>query len=197
MSDGEVHYEHLHECVTLLGQQGLNASVNDGRLTQVLTPTATREEIEKAVKRIAEAWKGYDNVTEFYLADEPSANLFPTLKIAVELMREYFPQCTTYINLLPNYATPQMWGTATYEEYVELFASTVGPDYLCTDYYAFLTSGRRDGLCRQSRNAEKRQPEIRVGNPADPALFGASQRLQECFPRGDRLAGESRPPLPG
>ena len=36
MSDGEVHYEHLHECVTLLGQQGLNASVNDGRLTQVL-----------------------------------------------------------------------------------------------------------------------------------------------------------------
>ena len=145
MSDGEVHYEHLHECVTLLGQQGLNASVNDGRLTQVLTPTATREEIEKAVKRIAEAWKGYDNVTEFYLADEPSANLFPTLKIAVELMREYFPQCTTYINLLPNYATPQMWGTATYEEYVELFASTVGPDYLCTDYYAFLTSVRRDG----------------------------------------------------
>lgn len=145
MSDGKVHYNHLQECVELLGKHGLNASVNDGRLTQVLTPTATREEIEKAVQRIAKAWEGYDNVTEFYLADEPSANMAPTLAIAVELMRKYFPNCTTYINLLPNYATPQMWGTATYEEYVELFAGTVKPHYLCTDYYAFLSNGRRDG----------------------------------------------------
>ena len=48
------------------------------------------------------------------------------------------------MNLLPDYATSEVYGTETYEEYVESFAKTVSPDYLCTDYYAFTVAGRRN-----------------------------------------------------
>ncbi len=149
VATGEINYNHLAECAELLKKHGLNASVNDGRLMQCVTKDATREKIDKYVKRMASFWKGHDNVIDFYVADEPQADMAQTLKLAVEVMREYFPNCTTYINLLPNYATPEQLGGSlgaiTYEEYVETIVGTVKPDYICTDYYAFLKTGRRDG----------------------------------------------------
>ena len=148
-SQGIISYRTIEECVQLLDKYGINASVHDGRLTGVLTPNATYDQIERAVKRVSEVWSKYDNVTELYLFDEPSAEMFPTLAMAVELVRKYMPNCTTYINLLPYYATSDMTGTSSYKEYVETFMSTVDPDYISTDYYSFLVTGRRTTYAKQ------------------------------------------------
>ena len=142
-SEGRGRISQIYECVAKLQKQGINASVNDGRISGLINKDnldITREEMEKQIKRVKNYLKdrGLDNITEFYLADEPPLKLAPVLKMAVELMREYFPDCTTYINLLPIYAHPDIMGTDDYEEYVETYARDVNPDYLCTDYYTFV-----------------------------------------------------------
>lgn len=147
--DGKRRFGPLYECVEKLEKQGLNASVNDGRISGLIDKNRldiTEEEMEGRIKRIAEQWEmqGLTNVTEFYLFDEPSIQMAPVLAKAVKLMRKYFPDCTTYINLLPIYAHPDIMGTDSYEEYVETFARDVAPDYLCTDYYAFVGNTRRE-----------------------------------------------------
>jgi hypothetical protein len=167
MSDGKVHYNHIKTCVQLLAKHGLKASVRDGRITQEVEDlNSTKSDIEYGISRAVKAYKDCSNVVEYYLFDEPNAAYFENLKWAVAALRAKSPNTTTYINLLPNYGTPAMWGTDTYEEYVELFASTVNPHYLCTDYYAFTTSGRRDGYAANlevlKKTAEKYGLETRV-----------------------------------
>ena len=139
--------EQIKECLELLAKHGLNASVSDARITSQIFEGATKAKIDAAVKEVAEDYKEFTNITEIFLYDEPNAKMFPALKLAVSAVREYFPDCTTYINLLPNYAPADFFKAETYEDYVEQFASIVNPHYICTDYYGFTkSSGRSEGF---------------------------------------------------
>jgi hypothetical protein len=54
------------------------------------------------------------------------------------LIREVDPKTWIYINLLPNYASPEQLGTATYAEHLETFVAQCRPQALSYDNY-FLT----------------------------------------------------------
>jgi len=139
--------DQIKECLELLAKHGLNASISDSRITSQIHEGSTKAGIDAAFKEVAEDYKDYDNITEIFLFDEPNAKMFPALKLAVAAVREYFPECTSYINLLPNYAPAKFFHADTYEDYVESFAKTVNPHYICTDYYGFTKSeGRREGF---------------------------------------------------
>jgi len=140
---GKTSYYQILECAELLEEHGLKASVYDGRISTCLGVDYDKERLEGSIKRVARMYKDSTAVTELYLCDEPAAKYFPAIADAVKYIRQHIPGKSIYLNLLPDYATSAIYGTKTYEEYVESFAKTVNPDYLCTDYYAFTQTGRR------------------------------------------------------
>ena len=77
----------------------------------------------------------------YFLCDEPGAGSFPGLAIMTGLVRDAAPQTPAYINLFPNYAGPGQLGVGTYDKYLNEFAATVHPAWLCYDHYALMDDG--------------------------------------------------------
>ncbi len=73
--------------------------------------------------------------------DEPRADAFPGLAKMNRTFGERAPGKLRFFNLLPNYATPEQWGTSSYQEYLDRFLTTVKPDVLCYDHYALMKDG--------------------------------------------------------
>lgn len=81
--------------------------------------------------------------------DEPAAKDFPALRAQVDAIRKAHPGKLAYINLFPNYATPEQLGTPTYEEHVRRFLDEVGVDVLSMDHYPVFKPEKdgRDNYC--------------------------------------------------
>ncbi|MGH7940768.1 MAG: hypothetical protein ACREFR_06850, partial [Limisphaerales bacterium] len=77
----------------------------------------------------------------YFLCDEPGAASFPGLAVMTSLVRETAPRTPAYVNLFPNYASPAQLGVAGYDGYLDQFASTVRPAWLCYDHYALMDDG--------------------------------------------------------
>jgi len=76
-----------------------------------------------------------------YLKDEPNTADFPGLAVAVRIMKELAPDILAYINLFPNYATPQQLGAETYDEHLSQYIGIVHPDVVSYDHYALMEGG--------------------------------------------------------
>ncbi|WP_435020469.1 hypothetical protein TA3x_001846 [Tundrisphaera sp. TA3] len=133
---GFVRIEGLDRC----RDAGLKAIVSDPRLdadwTQV-DPAKVRGRIAEVVKQA----RDHPAVYGYYFRDEPSAALFPGLRVAVDAVRELHPGAWPYINLLPTYATPEQLGTPTYDAYLERFVAECRPTTLSYDHYALMEGG--------------------------------------------------------
>lgn len=79
-----------------------------------------------------------DSVYEVYVRDEPKAedNLLKELKAKSDAVRKYIG-CKPYINLFPDYASPQQLGTDSYDEYLDYYIKNCNLDYVSYDHYAF------------------------------------------------------------
>jgi hypothetical protein len=77
----------------------------------------------------------------YHLTDEPGASRFPELGELVRRIQSVDANHGCYINLLPNYASAEQLGTATYAEYVETFLREVPVPYLSFDHYPVLETG--------------------------------------------------------
>lgn len=86
----------------------------------------------------------------YFLADEPGAGAFPSLRQSVEAIRKARPGKLAYINLLPNYCPLHILGTTNYDEHVRRFVSEVNPDVLSMDHYPQFspTADGREGYCQ-------------------------------------------------
>jgi len=102
----------------------------------------TDEAIDALIKRTVEQSGNSKAIVGYQIADEPSAQAFPKLAVAVAAVRKYAPGKLAHINLYPNYAT--LWtmdqvrsqlGTRTYQEYLEQFVEIVKSDFVCYDNY--------------------------------------------------------------
>jgi len=103
-----------------------------------LTDQMIEEIVEKMVKE-------YDNnpaVYGYYVKDEPSASLFPTIaKIGAAIEKR--SKKPWYINLLPTYASAvSQLQTETYDAYVRDFIKICKPKYLAYDHYALMEGGK-------------------------------------------------------
>jgi hypothetical protein len=120
-------------------------------------PAPVRSAVQKRIRQLLHK----PGLGGYYLMDEPGAALFPGLSRMADLIREIDPNHWIYINLLPNYASPEQLGTATYADYLESFVKHCQPQALSYDNY-FLTRE----------------------NPADHALFWSNlQEVTVCAHR--------------
>jgi len=86
----------------------------------------------------------------YAVRDEPNAADFAGLRDTVAAIRAARPGRLAYINLFPDYASPQQLGTATYEEHVQRFADEVDVDVLSMDHYPLMRpdADGREAYCR-------------------------------------------------
>lgn len=90
-----------------------------------------RQDPAGTVRRI----KDHPALYGYALRDEPGAELFPMLAEWVAAIHTEDDTRWCYINLFPNYASPEQLGTDTYREHVRLFLDTVPQPVLSFDHY--------------------------------------------------------------
>ena len=129
-----VSLHHPLAKLALAKEAGLLAIVSDGRIGQALA-TDDPARIGQLLDEVVAACAGHPEVVGFGLRDEPGADAFPSLARVSQYLDEKVPGCFPYINLFPNYASPQQLGTDTYEDHVRQFVSVVRPPVLSYDHY--------------------------------------------------------------
>jgi len=135
------------ERLDMIREVGLKCFVQDPSVTGAIPDTSMSEaEIERRVRSVLTRVADHPAVFGYYLWDEPSASLFSQLGRWMAAFRKLGPTTPAYINLFPNYASAAQLGTATYEEHLERYLTTVKPTILCYDHYALMEDGTlRDG----------------------------------------------------
>lgn len=85
----------------------------------------------------------------YLLTDEPNVAAFPELAKTIATLRAERPGRLGYVNLFPNYASPEQLGSPSYHAYVARFVDTVRPDVLSMDHYPLMrpNADRRDAYC--------------------------------------------------
>ncbi len=134
---GFVRPEGLDNCQAA----GLRAIVSDERASgydwRHVDPAAARARAAGLVRRV----RGHPAVYGYYLRDEPSADLFPGLATVADVIKELHPGAWPYINLFPNYATPDQLGAPSYDAYLAKFVDACRPTVLSYDHYALMEGG--------------------------------------------------------
>ena len=99
------------------------------------------DEITSRVKAVVEATSSKPAVFGYYFRDEPMPGAFPGLGHAAAAIKQFAPDKTPYINLLPTYGP-----MSSYRDYLTSFVQIVKPKILSYDHYAMMDDGSiRDG----------------------------------------------------
>ena len=114
-------------------------------------------ELAKEPEKIAERFKSHPATGGYYLRDEPSASLFAELAGWTKRIQSVDPANPCYINLFPNYATPDQLATANYQEYLDRFVREVPVPFVSFDHYPVIGDKLRpewfDNLERVAKTA--------------------------------------------
>ena len=120
---------------------GLKAIVSDARASGYDWANVDESQARKNVASLVGKVGRKPAVYGYYLRDEPSAAMFPGLAKVAGLVRELAPGKWPYINLFPDYATPEQLGAANYAEYLERFVATCHPTIISYDNYSLMDDG--------------------------------------------------------
>lgn len=120
---------------------GLRAILADPRASDYNWKAVDEDLARRNVASLVDEVGRHPAVYGYYLIDEPNAALFPGLAKVAALFQERSPGKWAYINLFPNYASPQQLGTSTYPEYLDRFVSVCRPTTLSYDHYALMEDG--------------------------------------------------------
>jgi len=118
-----------------------------GILSFDMQPTreTTQDEADITIKKLMESITDPEDrkaVYAVYLRDEPDASLFPQLNVWSEAVRKQ--NVLPYINLFPDYASPQQLGTKDYEDHLDQYVNICKPPYISYDNYSLFEGGRLD-----------------------------------------------------
>lgn len=119
---------------------GLQVIVKNGRIPG----EGTDAEALEVAKQVAGPLKDDPSVLAFYLKDEPATPAFPNLAKWVKALRAVAPNKLAYINLYPDYASPEGLKAKDYEDYLEQFVATCEPKFLSYDNYSLFEPDQFD-----------------------------------------------------
>ena len=123
-------------------RHGLRMWIRDRRFdTRALKRTNWEERLATAVAD----YHQHPAVDGYFVEDEPPSSRFEATAAIVNALRDRDPKHLAYVNLLPDYVSPQNLGARDYEEYVNRFVAEVKPQLISYDYYPF-----RNGTDRPS-----------------------------------------------
>lgn len=102
-------------------------------------------ELEKEPEKIVGRFMDHPATAGYFLRDEPDRKAFAGLGEWARRIQAVDDRHFCYLNLFPNYAPPEMLGTATYREYVHEFIGEVPLELLSFDHYPVVedASGER------------------------------------------------------
>lgn len=109
--------------------------------TQDITQEKADETIRKLMESIVDS-EVREAVHAIYICDEPSALLFPRLRIWSEAIKKQ--GVLPYINLFPDYASAEALGTIDYNEHLDKYIDICKPRYISYDNYSLFEGGRLD-----------------------------------------------------
>lgn len=155
MSDGdEALYREIRDCgfnlagfvrpdkLDLVHAAGLKAIVHDASVhVDDAASKMSDDEITSRVNAIAQRTGKHPASYGYYLRDEPNAVLYPDLGRWAAAFKKAVPNALPYVNLFPNYASPEQLGRPTYDEYVEACVQQVKPGFLSYDNYSLIDDG--------------------------------------------------------
>jgi hypothetical protein len=124
-------------------RHGLRAILNNS----LLNPDSFAKPVNRAkLDALIDRMKHKQAMYAYFIADEPTAGMFPAIGTIVKYLREHDPAHLAYINLYPTYAANSQLGTngskvEAYNEYLRLFITEVRPSLLSYDHYQFATGG--------------------------------------------------------
>lgn len=95
----------------------------------------------KTVAQVVQDYQRSPALMGYFLHDEPTARWFSVLAEMHAEFRQRDPARLPFINLFPNYATPDIRGTATYQAYLRQFVTAVRPTVISFDHYPLLDTG--------------------------------------------------------
>jgi len=102
-------------------------------------------EIARRVREVVEPTRDHAATFGYYLRDEPGAGVFPGLRKWATAVHRSAPSACAYINLFPNYATPEQLGSADYERHLAAYVKIVRPRFISYDHYALMADGSLRG----------------------------------------------------
>jgi hypothetical protein len=117
----------------LCKKTGMKAFLEDSRLL-AKQPNAT--DFGRNLDAVLADYSAHSALAGYFLTDEPGAGQFPQLAAVNQYLLKKDPKRIPFINLLPNYASPDQLGTRTYEEHVSRFIKVVKPTLVSWDHYA-------------------------------------------------------------
>ena len=152
LADMDAMMKDLYDCgfnaSGFTGPQNLQYAQNNnlaGILTGVSVRETSQEEADKAVQKLLESVTDPESrkaVFAIYLKDEPNASLFPTLNVWSEAVKKQ--GILPYINLFPDYASPEQLGEKDYQEHLDRYVETCKPPYISYDNYSLFDDEKFD-----------------------------------------------------
>ena len=128
--------EYNKKVLKICEELGLEVILHDGRIWQAMGDEEKRREY---LSDMVEDYKDYPALHSYHILDEPTADNFPMLASIREILHELDPVHEAYINLFPNYASPEQLKSPSYDDHIEDYINTVKPEIVCYDHYHFLT----------------------------------------------------------
>jgi hypothetical protein len=135
---GFVRPEDLDVC----HRYGLKAIVRDPRAGEYDWRNVDPDQLERSLRSLIAEVGAHPALFGYFLKDEPSAEEFPGLAVAVNTLARHAPGKLAYINLYPDYATINnpdrvgQLGTDSYQEYLDRFVATVPTPVISYDNYS-------------------------------------------------------------
>ena len=141
-------YRELAECGFTWNYSGFSSADEVAKALEVAKATGIKllfscPELAGDPEGTARRFKDHPALGGYYLRDEPSAANFAELAAWAKRVQSVDPHHPCYINLFPNYATPDQLGTRTYREHVERFVAEVPVQLISFDHYPVVGSSLR------------------------------------------------------
>lgn len=125
---------------------GLKVIVQDPRTGDYDWQNVDEAAAKKNVTSLLNETAKHPAVFGYYLRDEPHSVMFPGLAKVIASVRSTQSEKIPFINLFPNYASPDQLGNKTYDEHLEQFITTCKPSIISYDNYSLMDDGSlRDG----------------------------------------------------
>jgi hypothetical protein len=145
VANGSVEYNR--KMLDLCRQFGLSCIVGDRRMNEALEGTGDPTALLEAIVR---DYADHPAFGAYHVMDEPGSSRFPRLATISRILEKADPDHPAYINLFPNYASPQQLENDTYEQHLEQFLTVVRPSLLSYDHYHFM---KEDDTTRMTSDA--------------------------------------------
>lgn len=139
----DARYREMAECGFTIGFSGFS-NVDEARKAMDAAHSAGIQvlvscpQLTSNPEATAKALMNDPGLAGYFINDEPATNAFDSEASLIEKIRSVDPAHIDYVNLLPDYATPDQLGAPTYQKYVDRFAATVPSSFLSFDYYPII-----------------------------------------------------------